>query len=147
MADENTNEVRDPQGLLAAYNKAKEDLVELRATNKQLETQLAAVDQDAITKWKERALKAEAKMTLENDGVKNADRILKYISLDGVDFDEEGNLTGLDAKVEEVKTDFPELFDTKRRAGRTGIDATADNPVKPVKDLTDMQVDSWFAVN
>lgn len=137
-------DIQNPEAFLRAYRKMKDDLRDLRAENKSLTQQIESVDEDAVTKWKERAVKAEAKLNLEGQGIKDADRILKYVSLDGVDFDEEGNLSGLDDKLEGIKTDFPELFDTKRRAGRNSADIHADTPANTQKDLTETQVDAWF---
>lgn len=102
-----------------------------------------AENSEVNTTLKERALKAEAKLKLADSGIKDPDRIVKYLKMDGVDFDEEGNLTGLDDSIESVKTDFPELFDAKRRVGGR-VDAAANNPVKTEKSTTEMQVDRLF---
>lgn len=134
------DDIKDPEGFLKAYAKARQDLSDLRADNKRLTTELEAKSDDEVSKWKERALKAEAKTTLEAQGIKNAERILKYLNLEGVDFDEDGNLTGLDDKVTEVKTDFPELFDTKRRAGRNSADIHDQNPPKRELSPSELQV-------
>ena len=110
-------EIKDPEAFLAEHYRAKDEAAELRRTNAELQAQVEASGDDAVAKWRDRALKAEAKANLEGQGLKNPDRILKYLNLEGVDFDDEGNLAGLGDKVNEVKTDFPELFDVKRRAG------------------------------
>lgn len=133
-------DIKDPEGFLKEYHKARNDLTELRAENKRLTTELESKSDDEAGKWKDRALKAEAKTTLEAQGIKNAERILKYLDLEGVDFDDEGNLTGLDDKVTEVKTDFPELFDTKRRAGRNSADIHDQNPSKRELSPSELQV-------
>lgn len=138
-------DINDPEAFLRAYRKMKEDLKALRAENKELATQVESTDESAVNKWKERAVKAEAKANLEGQGIKNADRILKYVSLDGVDFDEEGNLSGLDDKLDTIKADFPELFDVKRRAGRNSADIHADTKVDTQKSATESQVDRLFA--
>lgn len=152
MTEENKTEeitsledIRDPEAFLKAYKKMKEDLVTLRSENKELKTQVDSTDEEAVNKWKERAVKAEAKNSLNGQGIKDADRILKYVSLDGVDFDEEGNLSGLDDKLEGIKTDFPELFDVKKRAGRNNADIHADSKVETPKSTTESQVERIFA--
>ena len=146
MSDRITSldEIKDPEAFLKAYYKAMDEAKEMRQENKTLQAQLDSTSDEEISKWRSRALKAEAKANLEGQGIKDADRILKYISLDGVDFDEDGNLTGLDDKVNEVKTDFPELFDVKRRAGRSSADIHANEPAETKKSLTEAQVDAWF---
>lgn len=107
-------EIKDPAAVLAELRRAQEDLKALRSENRSLKTQVEANDP---TEWKKRAIKAEAKLALGSQGIKDADRVMKYVDLDGVDFDENGDLTGLDDKLTQVKADLPELFDVKRRVG------------------------------
>lgn len=94
-------------------------------------------------KFKNAALTAEAKLRLSSLGIKDPDRILKYVAFDGVEWGEDGKLAGLDEKIDTVKNDFPELFDVKRRVGGQ-VDAAADNPVHAQKSVTEMQVDRLF---
>lgn len=107
------------------------------------EFKAAAEGNEANKGLKERALRAEAKLAVAGLGVKDPDRIVKYLNLEGVDFDEEGKVTGLDTSIDAVKGDFPELFDAKRRVGGQ-IDAATGNPVRAEKSVTDMQVDKLF---
>ena len=145
-----TDEVKDPEGLLKAYNKAKEDLVALRAEVKALEEEKETLAADfagtseEISKWRDRVLKGEVTKNLEAQGIKNPERVLKYVDLEGVDLDDEKGLVGFDEKLAVVKTDFPELFDVKRRAARTSVDLHADNPTKPELTGTDAQVARLF---
>lgn len=132
-------EIKDIQAFYDAHEVAKADLVTLRGEKKDLESQLAGSDEEAVSKWKQRALLAEATSSLEAQGVKDASRIVKRLNLDSVDFDEDGNLSGFDEAVTEFKTDFPELFDPKKRAGRSGIDANADNPARREISPTEQQ--------
>lgn len=134
------DQIEDAEKFLNAYYGAMEDAKTLREENKTLQTQLESTSDEEISKWRTRALQAEAKATLESQGIKNPDRILKYLNLDGVDFDEEGNLTGLDDKVNEVKTDFPELFDVKRRAGSSSADIHEGKPAKRELTPSEQQV-------
>lgn len=132
-------EVKDIQALYDSHETAKADLVTLRGEKKDLEATVAGTDEEAVSKWKTRALLAEAKSNLDAQGVKDADRIVKRLNLEGVDFDDDGNLAGFDEAVAEFKTDFPELFDPKARAGRSSIDANADGPAKKVLSPTEAQ--------
>lgn len=149
MADEN-EEVTDPQGLLKAYNKAKKDLAALREELKALEDEKAELAKQAealpeeVSKWRDMVLKGEAQRNLESQGIKNPERVLKYVDLEGVDYDTEKGLVGFDEKLAVVKTDFPELFDVKRRAARTSVDIHANNPAKPELTGTDAQVARIF---
>lgn len=113
MTDEAV-EIKDPAGLLAAYEQAKKDLVALREENKGLTTQIEGLSSDAM---RLRALTAETKLTLQGQGIKDVDRLMPYIGTDGLDFDAEGKVTGLDTRLAALKKDLPEVFDPKVRAG------------------------------
>lgn len=114
MTEEETQEVKDPQALLAAYNKAKEDLIALRDKHKELESKLKELNED---KFRLQALAAETKLALHGQGIKDADRLMPYIGTDGLDFDDEGKVTGLTERLAALKKDLPEVFDPKVRAG------------------------------
>lgn len=132
-------EIKDIQAFYDAHEVAKADLVGLRQAKKDLESQLAGSDEEAVSKWKQRALLAEATSNLEAQGVKDASRIVKRLNLENVDFDEEGNLSGFDDAVTEFKTDFPELFDPKKRAGRSSADIHADKPATKELSPSELQ--------
>lgn len=127
MSEEN-NEVRDPDGLLAAYNKAKEDLVALRNEHKALQDQVASLNTD---EFRLKALSAETKLALQAQGIKDVDRLMPYIGTDGLDFDADGKVTGLDDRLKNLRKDLPEVFDAKVRAGgRADIFANDNVEVK-----------------
>lgn len=146
MTDKTNDEemVKNPENLLRMYRELQADVTTLRTENKELKNKVEAADEAAVEKWKSRAVKAEAKQRLETEGVRNAERILKYMKLEGIDFDDDDKLSGFDEKFEEVKTDFPELFDKKRRVGG-GADIHADGKVENEKSLTEQQVAGWFS--
>lgn len=144
MSEVVEEEVKDPQGLLKMYRELQEDVKNLRNENKSLTEQLADTDTEAVDKWRSRAIRAEAKANLEGQGIKDADRILKYVNLEGVDLDDEKGLTGFDEKLEGIKKDFPELFDAKKRAGRSSADIHADAPAKKEMSGTEAQVARIF---
>lgn len=108
-------EIKDPAGLLKAYEQAKADLVSLRNEHKELKTQFESAPKGE--EWKTRAVNAEVKLALNSQGIKDTDRVMKYVNTEGLDFDENGNLTGLNERLNELKKDLPELFDVKRQVG------------------------------
>lgn len=140
MTEEN-DEVRDPNGLLAAYEKAKADLVALRNENKQLKSQVESMGTDEM---RMRALKAEVKLALQAQGIKDVDRLTPYIGTEGIDFDESGAVTGLNERLASLKKDLPEIFDPKVRAGGKG-DIFADDSVDNKMTGTEAQVARIFA--
>lgn len=118
-----TTVIKDAEAFLAAHEQLKTDIKAVRDENKGLKQAVEATDEEAVSKWKNRSIRAEALAQLQATGVKDAERILKRIDLSKVDFDENDSLTGLDTSIEEFKTDFPELFDAKRRAASADIHA------------------------
>lgn len=116
MSNENeaTPEVRDPAGLLAAYDKAKADLVALRNEHKVLQEQVAGM---ADSPYRAQALAAETRLALQAQGVKDVDRLMPYIGIEGLDFDENNKVTGLEERLANLRKDLPEVFDPKVRAG------------------------------
>lgn len=139
-------EIRDPAGLLAAFNKAKDDLVALRNENTTLKESNAAAaaadaDKDSTDEsetWRNRAVTAETKLALGGHGIKDVDRLMPYIGTEGISFDEDGKLTGLDERIEKLKVDLPELFDVKRRVGGRA-DIFADNVSKKELNASEIQ--------
>ncbi len=125
-----TAEVKDPNGLLAAYNKAKEDLVALRNENKTLTEQIASFGDSP---YKAQALAAETRLALQAQGIKDVDRLMPYIGTDALEFSEDGKVTGLVERMAQLKKDLPEVFDPKTRAAGKA-DIFANDNVEAKKD-------------
>lgn len=100
---------------------------------------------EANVALKSRALKAEAKLQISVLGVKDPDRIVKYLDLSAVEFDDDGNLSGLDTAIDTVKADFPELFDAKRRVGGK-VDSAANQEVKVQRDPAAEAIDRALGI-
>lgn len=62
--------------------------------------------------WKPRVVRTEAKAELLAMGCKNPDRLMKLIDQDKVSIQEDGSLLGLEGQLNELKTEWPELFRT-----------------------------------
>lgn len=125
-----TEEIKDPAAVLAELRRAQEDLKSLRAEHAQLQSDLESAREavKAPDEWKSRAINAETKLALNAQGIKDTDRLMKYVGTDGLDFDaESGKLTGLDERMKQLRADLPEIFDPKRRVGGKA-DAFADKP-------------------
>jgi uncharacterized protein (DUF3084 family) len=135
-------EIKDPAKLLKMYEEAKDNLVKLRKQHKELQDELAEVGAEAAKMWKDKAILAEAKALLTDSGVADVDRILKYVDLNDLETDENNNIVGLDEKVESLKTDLPELFDVKKRAGKVNADIHEKKPVKVEKSPSELQAEA-----
>lgn len=133
-------EIRDPEGLLKAYEQAKADLVSLRNENKTLSEKVESLSGDAM---RNRALTAETKLALQAQGIKDVDRLMPYIGTDGLDFDENGAVVGLDDRLSNLRKDLPEVFDPKVRAGGKA-DIFANDSVEHKLSGTEAQVARLF---
>ena len=139
---EQEEEVQDPKALLKAHKELKKDFEKYKADAAAYKKQLEEAS-PKTNKYKERAIKAEAKIALSGLGVKDVDRVLKFIDMDDLDFDDEGNLPGLQGKVAELKTELPELFIGKLRAGNVDQGETNSAPSK-VKSATELQYEMFM---
>lgn len=70
-------------------------------------------------KWRPRVIKAEARNALREAGASTAavSRLIALIDVSTAEVDDEGNVTGLDTQVSQIKKEWPELF-AERRAGK-----------------------------
>lgn len=114
-------EVKNPEAVLAELRRAQEDLKDLRNTIKALEDERESlrgqVQNLNSDEMRARALMAEVKLALQNQGIKDVDRLVPYIGTDGLDFGENGAVVGLDDRLTNLRKDLPEVFDPKVRAG------------------------------
>lgn len=116
--------VQDPAAVLAELRRAQDDLKALRAELNEAKTGREAaekaLEENTPDEWKKRALTAETRVALSSQGIKDVDRLINYVGTDGLDFDDNGKITGLDERMTQLKKDLPEVFDAKRRAGGKG---------------------------
>lgn len=127
-------EVKDPQAVLAALRAAQDEIRRISSERDEVKKSMESL-QETINndEWRNRALMAEVKSSLTNKGLKDAERLIKVLGTDGIDFDENGKVTGLDERISEATKDYPELFDPKTRAAGKA-DAFANGPAEPVSD-------------
>ena len=134
MENENTGtsvEIKDPQAVLSALDRAKGDAKRFREEKEALQKELEAKDQ-TIAKYSGTLLREKVQKEIDKLNIANNERIFKYLNLQALDFDEDFNVTGLNEQIEGIKSDFPELFDPKLMVG--GKADSADN--KSVNTVT-----------
>lgn len=110
---EETPVIKDPKAVLSALDRAKSDAQKYREDADALRAQLAEKTED---KYKTRAINAEVKLVLQEKGIKdqkNVNRIMKYLDTSDLDFDDDGNLPGLEGKISSLKEEFSEFFSRK----------------------------------
>lgn len=148
---EKLDDIENPEEFLKSYHKANDDLKDLRAELKRIEKERdelkAATEEfsdEAVTKLKADLLKTKVQAKLSADGLPDVNGVVKYLNYEGIELDEDGNVVGLDERVEDLKNDLPTLFDAKKRAGRAGADIHDKAPANAQKSTTESQVDALF---
>jgi glutathionylspermidine synthase len=148
-----TPEIENPEAVLAALERAKSDAKKYRESAEALQAEVTALQtstdemkaviqsvEDGDSEWKNKAKELLVREALDKT---NADRVLKFLDLASIDFDEEGQLAGLDDAVAKVKSDLPELFDVKRSVGGEA-DQFTKQEAKPEPSDTDVQMARLF---
>lgn len=135
---------RTTEALKKANNQARKLRQEKRAATKDAVSNVvtgvtgAAVDNAAAIakavaeatsaeskKWAPRIVASAAKAALVAAGLTGApDRMLKMIDHEDLDIDDDGEVSGLDEQIAELKTDYPELFTAKFTKKGTRIDGS-----------------------
>lgn len=104
-------DVKDPAGLLTALKAANN---EAKTNREALETAQAQIAEFENQRGSVKSSAIEAQ--LKSAGVKDTARITKLMNLDSIDLDAEGKLINFDTQLDEVKSNYAELFDVKLRA-------------------------------
>ena len=105
----------------AALKKANEDAKRHRLRNKELEEQgranetehekaLREAREEGEKRFREPMKKAGVRAALAEAGFSSPDRLMKLIDWDAVSVDDDGELLGVEAEVDRVKSDYPELL-------------------------------------
>ncbi|MFD9223809.1 hypothetical protein ACFWDI_28350 [Streptomyces sp. NPDC060064] len=106
----------------AALKKANEDGKRHRLRNKELEEKTRANETDhekALREAEERGesryraplVKAAARVALAEAGVGGStDRVLRLVDMDSLSVDDDGDIVGLEAEVDRIKSEYPEFF-------------------------------------
>lgn len=131
-------QVSKMQAALDRYKKENQKFREQRDGFK-AELDKGVSNDETLSKFRARTLKAEAKLRLNALGIKETDRLTKYLDFDGVDINENDEIEGLDEKIELLKGDFPELFDPKKRVGGSADANSGQNVPKKAISATELQ--------
>lgn len=126
--------IDDPKAVLSALDRYKEEAKSFREERDTLKKQVdESTAGEEIKKWRSRAVKTDARTALEAKGHKNATRLLDFMDLDSLDYDDKDSLTGLDDQLKGVQDKLPELFDVRKAVGGAA-DSRTGNPVEKTSD-------------
>ena len=124
-------EIKDPAAVLAALDRAKADAKKFRLEKEAIEQEIVATREKLNLNQTKLKNDKIIRQLLEN-GVPNADKLLKYIKTSEIELTDDFEINGLDTQLDSLKTDFPELFDPKMIVGGkadSGIASTVDSPL------------------
>lgn len=122
--DGTSAEIRDPEAVLAALDRAKQDAKKYREDYEALTAEVTKRDEE-IAKYSGKLLREKVEKEIVKLNISNSDRLFKYLNLSTLTFDDEFNVIGLEDQIEEIKKDFPELFDPKLLVGGKANSAEA----------------------
>ena len=134
MENENieaVEEIKDPQAVLNALDRAKNDAKKFREEKEALEKQIESKNEQ-IAKYSNKLLKEKVQKEIDKLNIANNERIFKYLKLESLHFDDDFNINGLEDQIDVMKTDFPELFDSKLLVAGKGDSASAIPVKKPI---------------
>ena len=123
-----STEIKDPRAVLSALERAKAEAKKFRLEKEALEADSMSY-KAKLDNLQQRVLKNELVDKLNEMGIQGGNRLLKYININDIHFDDDFNITGLETQIDALKVDLPELFDPKIMvAGKadTGVASTAD---------------------
>jgi hypothetical protein len=123
---ENESVIQDPKAVLGALERAKVDAKRFREEKEQLELNLNAKD-ELISQYSTKLLNEKVIQKIKNEGIKDADRILKFMDFNKLELDGNLDLIGFEDQFDQLRNDLPEVFDAKLRVGGqadTAVQAT-----------------------
>lgn len=135
--DGTSTEIKDPQAVLSALDRAKKDAKQFRQEKESLEKQLNDA-QTISSSLKSKYMNTMINKHLADLGIPNAERLMKYIKSDSLVLTEDLELEGLEDQIESIKKDFPELFDPKLLVGGK-VNSAPSNPVDKRLSASEMQ--------
>jgi hypothetical protein len=112
QVDGTSKEIKDPAAVLAALDRAKKDAKQFREEKEALEVEITKF-KDESAKFSSKLLKEKVIQELSKHYAGPTERLFKYLNLSELTFDEEFNVVGLDNQINQIKKDFPEIFDPK----------------------------------
>ena len=142
-SNEETQEVQDevviddPKAVLNALDRAKNDAKKFREEKERLES-IIEEKQTTVNKYNSSLLKEKISQQIAKEGIKDPERVLRFIDTESLTLDDELNLVGFEDQLSQLKADLPEIFDPKLRVGGQA-DAAIQASVSTQYSATEMQ--------
>ena len=135
--DGTSQEIKDPAAVLAALDRAKKDAKQFREEKEALELELNKFKEDNA-KVSTKLLREKVMKEIAKQYAGPSERMLKFIKFDELSFDDELNLVGFKEQMDQIKKDFPEVFDPKLLVAGKADSADA-KPVDKKLSASEMQ--------
>lgn len=135
--DGTSQEIKDPAAVLAALDRAKKDAKQFREEKEALEAEIMKFKEDNA-KVSTKLLKEKVLQEIAKQYAGPSERMLKFIKFDELSFDDELNLVGFKEQMDQIKKDFPEVFDPKLLVAGKADSADA-KPVDKKLSASEMQ--------
>ena len=135
-----STEIRDPQAVLSALEKAKAEAKRTRLEKEELEVRLAELT-NKTTLTQARLMDEKILKNLSSLGIPNGAKLMTYIKVDQLQLTDEFEVAGLEDQIYTLKTDFPELFDPKIIVGGKA-DSAMSKPIDVTVSVSDLQAKS-----
>ncbi len=127
-------EIENPKAFLSAIEKYREEAKTFREERDKYKKEIEeSTLGEEVKKWRSRSVKTDARNALKEKGHANADRLLAFMDIDALDYDDKESLVGLDEQLKSVQDKLPELFDVRKAVGG----AAASKESSPVEKTVD----------
>jgi hypothetical protein len=135
-----STEIRDPQAVLSALEKAKTEAKRTRLEKEELEVRLTElINKTSLTQA--RLMDEKILKNLSSLGIPNGAKLMKYIKVDQLQLTDDFEVAGLEDQIDTLKTDFPELFDPKIIVGGKA-DSAMSKSIDVTVSVSDLQAKS-----
>lgn len=116
IIEEDSVKIEDPKAVLSALERAKNDAKKFREQTESLEKALKEKD-ESVARYSNNLIKEKVTQKINQEGIKDSERLLKFIDFDNIQLDDDLNIIGFEDQIEKLKSDLPEIFDAKLRVG------------------------------
>ncbi|MGQ5694428.1 phage scaffolding protein [Rhodococcus erythropolis] len=110
--NEQNETVSELEQIRAALKNANTESATHRHAVKDLEQQVAALS-EATERFKSQAMNTQISSLLERNGINNP-KVANLFDREKVELDDEGKLVGAEEQIEQIRSEFPELFTTQQ---------------------------------
>lgn len=137
LVEGTSTEIKDPTAVLAALERAKSDAKRFRMEKEAIEQEIV-IAREKLNLNQTKLKNDRIIRSLMENGVPNAEKLLKYIKTSEIELTEDFEINGLETQLTDLRNDFPELFDPKMIVGGRA-DSGASSHIETVPSVSEIQ--------